>query len=226
MGWWKTFELFFRCIAPFKKECRWVIHLSAQQCEHTCMTCSEFLYVVFQAVCCEVDQSERVREKIQEEVNKLKEEIALRKRNAAEEERSMCWSLCMSVIASEQTNKSFWYLSFCVCRTPRGKRRIRHTSWRLGHARPLALISDTSRALIHSLGGAQFRETCKLLISTTLQHHAASGLTKRYTAASTTSCGLARPPFPRPGQRRRLEFGFSEPSGHRTGRPWRRWRGQ
>ncbi|NP_998460.1 BRISC complex subunit Abraxas 2 [Danio rerio] len=40
-----------------------------------------------QAVCGEVDQSERVREKIQEEVNKLKEEIALRKRNSAEEER-------------------------------------------------------------------------------------------------------------------------------------------
>ncbi|TRY55376.1 hypothetical protein DNTS_034400 [Danionella cerebrum] len=38
-----------------------------------------------QAVCCEVDQSERVREKIQEEVNKLKEEIALRKRTAEEE---------------------------------------------------------------------------------------------------------------------------------------------
>ncbi|TRY55375.1 hypothetical protein DNTS_034400 [Danionella cerebrum] len=37
------------------------------------------------AVCCEVDQSERVREKIQEEVNKLKEEIALRKRTAEEE---------------------------------------------------------------------------------------------------------------------------------------------
>uniref|UniRef100_A0A671R4W0 BRISC complex subunit Abro1-like n=1 Tax=Sinocyclocheilus anshuiensis TaxID=1608454 RepID=A0A671R4W0_9TELE len=42
-----------------------------------------------QAVCCEVDQSERVREKIQEEVNKLKEEIALRKRNSAEEERRL-----------------------------------------------------------------------------------------------------------------------------------------
>ncbi|XP_056624415.1 BRISC complex subunit Abraxas 2 [Triplophysa dalaica] len=42
-----------------------------------------------QAVCGEVDQSERVREKIQEEVNKLKDEIALRKRNAAEEERTL-----------------------------------------------------------------------------------------------------------------------------------------
>ncbi|KAI7804625.1 BRISC complex subunit Abraxas 2 [Triplophysa rosa] len=42
-----------------------------------------------QAVCCEVDQSERVREKIQEEVNKLKDEIALRKLNAAEEERRL-----------------------------------------------------------------------------------------------------------------------------------------
>ncbi|XP_051502096.1 BRISC complex subunit Abraxas 2 isoform X3 [Myxocyprinus asiaticus] len=42
-----------------------------------------------QAVCCEVDQSEQVREKIQEEVNKLKEEITLRKRNTAEEERRL-----------------------------------------------------------------------------------------------------------------------------------------
>lgn len=50
---------------------------------------------VFQAVCGEVDQSERVREKIQEEVNKLKDEIALRKRNAAEEERSVCRTLCI-----------------------------------------------------------------------------------------------------------------------------------
>ncbi|XP_051578250.1 BRISC complex subunit Abraxas 2-like isoform X2 [Myxocyprinus asiaticus] len=42
-----------------------------------------------QAVCWEVDQSEQVREKIQEEVNKLKEEIALRKHNTAEEERRL-----------------------------------------------------------------------------------------------------------------------------------------
>ncbi|KAL7861863.1 hypothetical protein SRHO_G00133040 [Serrasalmus rhombeus] len=40
-----------------------------------------------QAVCVEVDQSERVKEKIQEEVKKLKEEIALRKRSTAAEER-------------------------------------------------------------------------------------------------------------------------------------------
>lgn len=42
-----------------------------------------------QAVCGEVEQSERVREKLQDEVNKLKQQIALRKRIAAEEERSM-----------------------------------------------------------------------------------------------------------------------------------------
>ncbi|XP_027028582.1 BRISC complex subunit Abraxas 2 isoform X2 [Tachysurus fulvidraco] len=40
-----------------------------------------------QAVCAEVDQSERVKEKIQEEVKKLKEEIALRKCSTAAEER-------------------------------------------------------------------------------------------------------------------------------------------
>ncbi|XP_049319407.1 BRISC complex subunit Abraxas 2 isoform X2 [Astyanax mexicanus] len=40
-----------------------------------------------QAVCAEVDQSERVKEKIQEEVKKLKEEISLRKRITAAEER-------------------------------------------------------------------------------------------------------------------------------------------
>ncbi|XP_066529791.1 BRISC complex subunit Abraxas 2 isoform X2 [Hoplias malabaricus] len=40
-----------------------------------------------QAVCVEVDQSERVKEKIQEEVKNLKEEIALRKRSTAVEER-------------------------------------------------------------------------------------------------------------------------------------------
>ncbi|XP_067373938.1 BRISC complex subunit Abraxas 2 isoform X1 [Channa argus] len=42
-----------------------------------------------QAVCAEVEQSERVREKIQEDVNKLKEQIALRKRKTAEEERML-----------------------------------------------------------------------------------------------------------------------------------------
>uniref|UniRef100_A0A4W4GHC1 Abraxas 2, BRISC complex subunit n=1 Tax=Electrophorus electricus TaxID=8005 RepID=A0A4W4GHC1_ELEEL len=40
-----------------------------------------------QAVCVEVDQSERVKEKIQEEVKMLKEEIALRKRSTATDER-------------------------------------------------------------------------------------------------------------------------------------------
>ncbi|XP_062256762.1 BRISC complex subunit Abraxas 2 isoform X1 [Platichthys flesus] len=42
-----------------------------------------------QAVCGEVEQSERVKEKIQEDVNKLKEQIALRKRKTAEEERKL-----------------------------------------------------------------------------------------------------------------------------------------
>ncbi|XP_077438567.1 BRISC complex subunit Abraxas 2 [Vanacampus margaritifer] len=42
-----------------------------------------------QAVCGEVEQSERVKEKIQDDVNKLKEQIALRKRKAAEEERRL-----------------------------------------------------------------------------------------------------------------------------------------
>ena len=39
-------------------------------------------------MCGEVEQSERVKEKIQEDVNKLKQQIALRKHKAAEEERS------------------------------------------------------------------------------------------------------------------------------------------
>uniref|UniRef100_A0A672GN41 MPN domain-containing protein n=1 Tax=Salarias fasciatus TaxID=181472 RepID=A0A672GN41_SALFA len=42
-----------------------------------------------QAVCGEVEQSERVKEKIQEDVNKIKQQIALRKRKTAEEERSI-----------------------------------------------------------------------------------------------------------------------------------------
>lgn len=42
-----------------------------------------------QAVCGEVEQSERVKEKIQEEVNKVKQQIALRKRKTAEEERRL-----------------------------------------------------------------------------------------------------------------------------------------
>ncbi|XP_041866964.1 BRISC complex subunit Abraxas 2 isoform X2 [Melanotaenia boesemani] len=42
-----------------------------------------------QAVCGEVEQSERVKEKIQEDVNKLKQQIALRKLKTAEEERRL-----------------------------------------------------------------------------------------------------------------------------------------
>ncbi|XP_075997808.1 BRISC complex subunit Abraxas 2 isoform X1 [Genypterus blacodes] len=42
-----------------------------------------------QSVCGEVEQSERVKEKIQEDVNKLKQQIALRKRKTAEEERRL-----------------------------------------------------------------------------------------------------------------------------------------
>ncbi|CAK6953094.1 PREDICTED: BRISC complex subunit Abro1 isoform X2 [Scomber scombrus] len=42
-----------------------------------------------QAVCGEVQQSERVKEKIQEDVNKLKQQIALRKSKTAEEERRL-----------------------------------------------------------------------------------------------------------------------------------------
>lgn len=39
-------------------------------------------------MCGEVEQSERAKEKIQEDVNKLKQQIALRKRKTAEEESS------------------------------------------------------------------------------------------------------------------------------------------
>ncbi|XP_029608506.1 BRISC complex subunit Abraxas 2 isoform X1 [Salmo trutta] len=42
-----------------------------------------------QAVCGEVEQSERVKEKFQEEVNKLKQQIALRKQKSAEAERRL-----------------------------------------------------------------------------------------------------------------------------------------
>ena len=44
--------------------------------------------VIPQAVCGEVDKSERVKEKVQEDVNKLKQQITLRKRKTADEERS------------------------------------------------------------------------------------------------------------------------------------------
>lgn len=50
--------------------------------------CSITLFPHFQAVCGEVEQSERVKEKLQEDVNKLKQQIALRKSKTAEEERS------------------------------------------------------------------------------------------------------------------------------------------
>ena len=46
------------------------------------------LPVVPQAVCGEVEQSERVKEKIQDDVNEIKQQIALRKRKKAEEEKS------------------------------------------------------------------------------------------------------------------------------------------
>lgn len=52
--------------------------------------CFSPVCLCFQAVCAEVEQSERVKEKIQEDVNKLKQQIALRKRKTAEEERSTC----------------------------------------------------------------------------------------------------------------------------------------
>lgn len=59
--------------------CVWVLHL----------------FSCFQAVCAEVEQSERVKEKIQEDVNKLKQQIALRKRKTAEEEKSMLYLFLM-----------------------------------------------------------------------------------------------------------------------------------
>lgn len=49
-----------------------------------------FIYLCpFKAVCGDVEQSERVKEKIQEDVKKLKQQITLRKRKTAEEEKSM-----------------------------------------------------------------------------------------------------------------------------------------
>lgn len=46
-----------------------------------------------QAVCVEVEKSERVKEKFQEDVNKVKQQITLRKHKTAEEEKSMCLGL-------------------------------------------------------------------------------------------------------------------------------------
>ncbi|XP_030642302.1 BRISC complex subunit Abraxas 2 [Chanos chanos] len=57
-----------------------------------------------QAVCGEVDESERVREKIQEEVNKLKQEIALRKRRTAEEERRLQEAAGIDIQSSSATD--------------------------------------------------------------------------------------------------------------------------
>ncbi|XP_059929258.1 BRISC complex subunit Abraxas 2 isoform X1 [Gadus macrocephalus] len=42
-----------------------------------------------QAVCAEVEQSERIKEKIQEDVNEIKQQIDLRKRKTAEEEKKL-----------------------------------------------------------------------------------------------------------------------------------------
>lgn len=54
--------------------------------------------VFLQAVCGEVEQSERMKEKIQEDVNKLKQQITLRKHKTAEEERSMYFIMGFSTI--------------------------------------------------------------------------------------------------------------------------------
>ena len=58
-------------------------------------------------MCGEVEQSERVKEKIQEDVNKLKEQIALRKRKTAEEERGtyLFWILWTGNMAFNLTLK-------------------------------------------------------------------------------------------------------------------------
>uniref|UniRef100_A0A3Q3BD82 Abraxas 2, BRISC complex subunit n=1 Tax=Kryptolebias marmoratus TaxID=37003 RepID=A0A3Q3BD82_KRYMA len=53
-----------------------------------------------QAVCGEVEQSERIKEKIQEDVNKLKQQIALRKRVTAEEERKENTEPCEASLLS------------------------------------------------------------------------------------------------------------------------------
>lgn len=49
-------------------------------------------------MCGEVEQSERIKEKIQEDVNKLKQQFALRKHKTAEEERSMSFFIGFTAI--------------------------------------------------------------------------------------------------------------------------------
>ena len=52
------------------------------------MVTGHVLPIVPQAVCGEVEQSERTKEKIQEDVNEIKQQIDLMKRKTAEEEKS------------------------------------------------------------------------------------------------------------------------------------------
>ncbi|XP_019715659.1 BRISC complex subunit Abraxas 2 isoform X2 [Hippocampus comes] len=59
-----------------------------------------------QAVCGEVEQSERTKEKIQDNVNKLKEQIALRKRKTAEEERMLREARNLNSTPEENTEPS------------------------------------------------------------------------------------------------------------------------
>ncbi|XP_051936836.1 BRISC complex subunit Abraxas 2 isoform X2 [Hippocampus zosterae] len=59
-----------------------------------------------QAVCGEVEQTERVKEKIQDDVNKLKEQIALRKRKTAEEERMLREARNLNSTPEENTEPS------------------------------------------------------------------------------------------------------------------------
>ncbi|KAJ8365539.1 hypothetical protein SKAU_G00143700 [Synaphobranchus kaupii] len=53
-----------------------------------------------QAVCGEVEQSERVKEKVQEEVNRLKQQISLRKHKSAEEVRRLQEAAAAAVTAA------------------------------------------------------------------------------------------------------------------------------
>ncbi|KAG5855352.1 hypothetical protein ANANG_G00048190 [Anguilla anguilla] len=53
-----------------------------------------------QAVCGEVEQSERVKEKVQEEVNRLKQQISLRKHKSAEEDRRLQEAVAAAVTAT------------------------------------------------------------------------------------------------------------------------------